>query len=126
MTALLLSNLRKNIVKKSIWKCIDIFPNQILNFLNIFIEHGKIIADYTKNIERISQLLCMNVIIESLYKPYAYGIAKQLCLCSVGIHKGNFKIEICIGLMWVLCFFCPPGNFYCWPSQGGSSVLVLW
>ena len=20
----------------------------------------------------------------------------------------------------------PPRNFYCWPSQGGSSVLVLW
>ena len=20
----------------------------------------------------------------------------------------------------------PPSNFYCWPSQGGSSVLVLW
>ena len=19
-----------------------------------------------------------------------------------------------------------PSNFYCWPSQGGSSVLVLW
>ena len=20
----------------------------------------------------------------------------------------------------------PPSNFYCWPSQGGSSALVLW
>ena len=20
----------------------------------------------------------------------------------------------------------PPSSFYCWPSQGGSSVLVLW
>ena len=54
MTGLLLSNLCKNIVKKSIWKVIDIFPNKGLNFLNIFIEHGKIIADYIKSIERIS------------------------------------------------------------------------
>ena len=27
------------------------FPNQVLNFLNIFTEHGKIIADYIKNLE---------------------------------------------------------------------------
>ena len=66
MTGLLLSNLFKNIVKKSIWKFIDIFPNQVLNFLNIFTEHGKIIADYTKSIERISQMLCRNVIVERL------------------------------------------------------------
>ena len=66
MTGLLLSNLCKNIVKKSIWKSIDIFPNQVLNFLNIFTEHGKIVADYTKSIERISQLLCRNVIVERL------------------------------------------------------------
>ena len=52
MTGLLLSNLCKNIVKKLIWKVIDIFPNQVLNFVNIFIEHGKIIVDNTKSIER--------------------------------------------------------------------------
>ena len=51
-------------VKKSIWKFTDIFSNQVLNFLNIFTERGKIIADYTKSIERISQLLCGNVIVE--------------------------------------------------------------
>ena len=64
MSGLLLSNLGKNIVKKLIWKFIDTFLNQVLNFLNIVTEHGKIIADYTKNIERISQLLCGNVIVE--------------------------------------------------------------
>ena len=63
MTGLLLSNLCKNIVKKSIWKFIDIFPNQALNFLNVFTEYGKI-ADYTTRIERISQLLRANVIVE--------------------------------------------------------------
>ena len=66
MPGLLLSNLCKNIVKKSIWKFIYIFPNQVLNFLNILTEHGKIIADNTKSIERISQLLCRNVIVERL------------------------------------------------------------
>ena len=62
MIGLLLRYLCKNIVKKSIWKFIDLFPNQLLNFLNIFTEDEKIIADYTKSIERISQLLCRNVI----------------------------------------------------------------
>ena len=66
VAGLLLSNLRKSIVKKSIWKLIDIFPNQVLNFLYIFTEHGKIIADYTKSIERIPQLLCSSVIVERL------------------------------------------------------------
>ena len=66
MTDLLLSNLCKNIVKKSIWKFIDIFLNKVLNFLNILNEHVKIIADFTKSIERISQLLCRNVIVELL------------------------------------------------------------
>ena len=66
VTGLLLNNLCKNTAKKSIWKFTDIFPNEILNFLNVFFEHGKIIADYTKNIERISQLLCRNVIVERL------------------------------------------------------------
>ena len=47
-----MSNLCENIVKKSIWKFIDIFPNQVLNFLNIFTEHGKIIADYAKSIKK--------------------------------------------------------------------------
>ena len=61
MTSLFLSNLCKNIVKKSF---IDIFPNQVLNFLNIFTEHGKIITDYTISIEKLSQLLCRNVIEE--------------------------------------------------------------
>ena len=37
MTGLLLNNICENIDKKSIWKFIDIFPNQVLNFLNIFI-----------------------------------------------------------------------------------------
>ena len=64
VTGLLLSNLCKNLVKKLIWKFIDIFLNQVLSFLNIFTEHGKIIVDYTKSIERISQLLCGNVIVE--------------------------------------------------------------
>ena len=49
VTGLLLSNLCKNIVKKLIWKLIDTFLNQVLNFLNIVTEHGKIIAEYTKN-----------------------------------------------------------------------------
>ena len=62
----MLSNPCNNMVKKSIWKFIDIFPNQVLNFLNIFIEHGKIIADYVKSMERISKLLCRNVIVERL------------------------------------------------------------
>ena len=54
VTGLLLSNLGK----KLIWKFIDIFPNQVLNFLNIFIEHGKMIANlFKKSIERILQLL---------------------------------------------------------------------
>ena len=66
MTGLLLSNLCKNIVKKMIWKFNDTFPNQVLNFLNIFTEHGKIISDYIKSLERISQLLCGNVIVEQL------------------------------------------------------------
>ena len=56
----------KNIVKKSIWKFIDIFPNQVLNFLNVFTEHGKIIVDHTTNIERFLQLLCGNVFVEGL------------------------------------------------------------
>ena len=64
VTGLLLSNLCKNVVKKLIWKFIDTFLNQVLNFLNIFIEHGYIISDYTKSIEKISQLLCGNVIVE--------------------------------------------------------------
>ena len=55
-----------NTVKRSIWKFIDIFPNQVLSCFNIFTELGKIIADYTKSIERISQLLCRNVIVERL------------------------------------------------------------
>ena len=66
MTGLLLSNLCKNIAKKSIWKFIDIFPNQALNFLNIFTERGKVISDYTKSVERISQpfyCFCRNVIV---------------------------------------------------------------
>ena len=66
MTGLSLCNLCKDMVKKSIWKFIDIFSNQVLNFLNIFTEHGKIIADNTKSIERISQLLCKSVIVERL------------------------------------------------------------
>ena len=64
MASLLLSNLCKNIVKKLIWKFADIFPNQVLNFLNIFTENRKIIADHTKCIERSSKLLCRNVIVE--------------------------------------------------------------
>ena len=50
-----MSILCKNIVKKLIWKFIDIhvFPNQVPNLLNSFTGHGKIIADYTNSIERI-------------------------------------------------------------------------
>ena len=67
LSDLSLSNLCKTIVKKSTLKFIDLFSNQVLNFLNIFTEHGKIIADYTKkSTERISQLLCSNVIVERL------------------------------------------------------------
>ena len=66
MTGLLLNNICKNIVMKLIWKFTDIFSNQVPNFLNIFTEHGKIIADYTKSIERISQLFCRNLIVERL------------------------------------------------------------
>ena len=66
MKDLLLSNLCKNTVKKLIWKFIDLYPNQVFNFLNIFCEHEKKIADYTKSIERISQLLCRNVVVEKL------------------------------------------------------------
>ena len=66
MADLLLSNLCEYIVKKLIWKFIDIFPNRVLHFLKTFTEHGKIIADYTKSSERSSKLLCMNVIVERL------------------------------------------------------------
>ena len=34
---------------------------------------GEIIADYTKNIERISQLLCRNVIVKRLLNPKQRG-----------------------------------------------------
>ena len=64
MTGLLLGNICKNIVEKLNLKFIDIFPNQVLNFLNIFTEHGKIIAYYIKSIERISQVLCRNIVVE--------------------------------------------------------------
>ena len=64
---MLSSNRFKDIVKKSIWKFIDIFPSQVLNFLSIFTAHGKIIADYNKSIERISHLLYRNVIVERLF-----------------------------------------------------------
>ena len=50
MTCLLLSNLCEKIVNKSIWEFIDIFLNQVLNFLNICTWHAKI-ADYTKSIK---------------------------------------------------------------------------
>ena len=66
MTGVLSSNLCKNIVKKSIWKFIDIFPNQVINFLNVFTENGKIIAEHTKSTEGISQPLCKNAIVERL------------------------------------------------------------
>ena len=60
---LLLSNPCKNIVKKWIWKFIDIFLNQVLNFLDIFTEQGNNCRLY-ESIERSSKLLCKNVIIE--------------------------------------------------------------
>ena len=63
MTGLLLSNLYKDIVKKLILKFVDIFPNHLPNSLNIFTELGKLIADYTKSIERSSNLLCRNFIL---------------------------------------------------------------
>ena len=45
VTGLLLKHLCKNIVKMWIWKFTDIhvFPNKVLNFWNIFTEHGKIL-----------------------------------------------------------------------------------
>ena len=63
MTGLLLPQLCMKIVTKLISKftdvfpdqVTDVFPDQVLNFLNK-------IADDTKSIERISQLLCRNVI----------------------------------------------------------------
>ena len=61
VTGLLLSYLSQNMVKKSILKFINIFPNQVLNFLNVFTEHG-----LYKSMERISQLFCRNVIVERL------------------------------------------------------------
>ena len=64
MTGLLGSSLCKKVVKKFIWKFIDIFPNQVLKFSNIFTELEKIIAYYTKSIERNSKLLCRNVIVK--------------------------------------------------------------
>ena len=66
MTNLLLNNRFKNKVKKSILKFIDIVSSQVLKFFSIFTEHGKIIADYTKSVEMISQLHCRNVIVERL------------------------------------------------------------
>ena len=63
MTGLLLSNLSEKVIKKSIWKLTDTFLNQVLGFLNIFTELGKIIAYYTKSIERSLKLLCRNVIV---------------------------------------------------------------
>ena len=67
MTGLLLSNFCKNIVKKSICKFIDIFPNQVLNFLNIFTEHGKIIPDYTKSADGFYNFL-VEMLLYSEYK----------------------------------------------------------
>ena len=67
MTGQLLSNFCKNIYRQEVdLEVHDIFSKQVLNFLDIFTEHGKIIADYTKSIERISQRLCRNVIVERL------------------------------------------------------------
>ena len=66
VTGLWLCNPCKNTVKKSIWNFIDIYPTQAFNFLNIFTEYGKIMADYTRRIERISKLLCRNVIVQRL------------------------------------------------------------
>ena len=64
MTGLLVSNLCKKVVKKFIWKFTDVFPNQVLKFSKIFSELEKIIAGYTKSIERSSKLLCRNVIVK--------------------------------------------------------------
>ena len=52
-----MSYLCKTIVKKSIWKFIDIFPNQVLNFLNSFIEHGSDIKRDTVKGGRAMDLL---------------------------------------------------------------------
>ena len=68
VTGLLLSNLCKDMVKKSIWKFVDIFPNQVLNFLNTSTEYGKILslADYTKASKEVQSLFYRNVIVERL------------------------------------------------------------
>ena len=44
----------------------EILVDKVFNFLNIFTEHRKIIADYTKSTERSSKLLCTNAIVERL------------------------------------------------------------
>ena len=41
MTSLLLSDPCKKMVKKLVWKLIDIFPNQVLKFLNFITELEK-------------------------------------------------------------------------------------
>ena len=45
-------------MKKLIWKFIDTIPNLVIQFLNSFTKHGKIIANYVKSIEISSKLLC--------------------------------------------------------------------
>ena len=47
----------KNIVKKSIWKFIGIFPDQVLNFLNVFSELGKIQKKHRNNFTTVGMLL---------------------------------------------------------------------
>ena len=74
MTSLFLSNLCKNIIKKSF---IDIFPNQVLNFLNIFTEHGKIITDYTKSIEKFHNCF-VGMLLKSNHKSSSSFTQKEI------------------------------------------------
>ena len=57
----------------------------------------------------------------------------RLCIYELGIFHANQTTK-CLknqcrtkGEGWSTeNLLKPPSNFYCWPSQGGSSVLVLW
>ena len=55
------------------------------------------------------------------------------CICGLGVFRAG-RAAVCLrgrggagGGGWSAAdWLGPPGDFYCWPSRGGSSVLVLW
>ena len=55
-----------------------------------------------------------------------FAIFSVLFLLFVFVLSGAPKQNQGRGLVDRKLGQAPPGNFYCWPSQGGSSVLVLW